>query len=153
MEREQMLCHLTRTTRETHRLIQENLEETPVYGGWVDSKGPRYCPSIEDKIVRFKDKESHQVAALSMLRPGITASRYVERSHHTALQVFLEPEGRNTPELYVQGLSTGLPERLQLALLHTLPGIELNCYGLCILRHPKPCHFCAWRLLATRNAL
>ena len=63
VEREQMLCHLTRTTRETHRLIQENLEETPVYGGWVDSNGPRYCPSIEDKIVRFKDKESHQVAA------------------------------------------------------------------------------------------
>lgn len=56
-----MSCHLTRTTAATHRLIQENLEETPVYGGWVDSKGPRYCPSIEDKIVRFKDKDSHQV--------------------------------------------------------------------------------------------
>lgn len=61
MEREQLACHLTRTTPETHRLIQENLHETPVYGGWVDSKGPRYCPSIEDKIVRFKDKDSHQV--------------------------------------------------------------------------------------------
>lgn len=61
VEREQMPCHLTKTTPETHRLIEENLEETPVYGGWVDSKGPRYCPSIEDKIVRFKDKESHQV--------------------------------------------------------------------------------------------
>ena len=59
-----MPCHLTRTTPETHRLIQDNLEETPVYGGWVDSKGPRYCPSIEDKIVRFKDKGSHQVGPL-----------------------------------------------------------------------------------------
>lgn len=56
-----MDCHLTRTTLETHRMIQENLAETPVYGGWVDAKGPRYCPSIEDKIVRFADKESHQV--------------------------------------------------------------------------------------------
>ena len=61
VERPQLACHLTRTTPETHRLIQENLAETPVYGGWMDSKGPRYCPSIEDKIVRFKDKESHQV--------------------------------------------------------------------------------------------
>lgn len=58
--REQMCCYLTRTTAETHRLINENLLETPVYGGWVTGKGPRYCPSIEDKIVRFKDKESHQ---------------------------------------------------------------------------------------------
>lgn len=56
-----MSCHLTRTTAATHRLIDDNLEETPVYGGWVDSAGPRYCPSIEDKIVRFKDKDSHQV--------------------------------------------------------------------------------------------
>ncbi len=56
-----MDCHLTRTTPETHKMIQENLAETPVYGGWVDSKGPRYCPSIEDKIVRFADKTSHQV--------------------------------------------------------------------------------------------
>lgn len=63
VEREQMACHLTRTTPETHRLIQENLHETPVYGGWVDSTGPRYCPSIEDKIVRFKDKQSHQAGS------------------------------------------------------------------------------------------
>lgn len=96
--RPQMACHLTHTTAETHRLIRENLAETPVYGGWVDAKGPRYCPSIEDKIVRFADKPSHQI--------------------------FLEPEGRTTPELYVQGFSTGLPERLQLALLRTLPGLE-----------------------------
>ncbi|KXZ56465.1 hypothetical protein GPECTOR_1g416 [Gonium pectorale] len=95
--REQMSCYLTRTTADTHKLIRDNLHETPIYGGWVDSKGPRYCPSIEDKIVRFADKDSHQI--------------------------FLEPEGRNTPEMYVQGFSTGLPERLQLALLQTLPGL------------------------------
>lgn len=100
IEREQMYCYLTRTTKSTHLLIEDNLHETPTYGGWVDAKGPRYCPSIEDKIVRFKDKESHQI--------------------------FLEPEGRNVPELYVQGFSTGLPERLQLPLLRTLPGLE-NC--------------------------
>eukprot|EP00238_Polyblepharides_amylifera_P012739 CAMPEP_0196592098 /NCGR_PEP_ID=MMETSP1081-20130531/71736_1 /TAXON_ID=36882 /ORGANISM="Pyramimonas amylifera, Strain CCMP720" /LENGTH=682 /DNA_ID=CAMNT_0041915677 /DNA_START=124 /DNA_END=2172 /DNA_ORIENTATION=- len=96
--REQMCCHLTRTTAATHQLVNENLHETPTYGGWVEAKGPRYCPSIEDKIVRFKDKESHQI--------------------------FLEPEGRDTPETYVQGFSTGLPERLQLAMLRTLPGLE-----------------------------
>ncbi|MGD1904857.1 MAG: tRNA uridine-5-carboxymethylaminomethyl(34) synthesis enzyme MnmG [Leptolyngbyaceae cyanobacterium] len=96
--RPQLPCHLTRTTAETHQIIRDNLHLSPVYGGWVDSKGPRYCPSIEDKIVRFADKESHQI--------------------------FLEPEGRTTPEIYVQGFSTGLPERLQLALLRTLPGLE-----------------------------
>jgi tRNA uridine 5-carboxymethylaminomethyl modification enzyme len=95
---EPMSCHLTRTTAATHRLIRDNLQLTPIYGGFVDSKGPRYCPSIEDKIVRFAEKESHQI--------------------------FLEPEGRDTPELYVQGFSTGLPERLQLELLRTLPGLE-----------------------------
>ncbi|KAI5587717.1 hypothetical protein BDE02_05G053200 [Populus trichocarpa] len=100
IEREQMCCYLTRTTKITHQLIKENLHETPTYGGWVEAKGPRYCPSIEDKIVRFHDKESHQI--------------------------FLEPEGRSVPELYVQGFSTGLPERLQLPLLRTLPGLE-NC--------------------------
>lgn len=98
VEREQMPCHLTRTTAATHQLIRDNLHLSPIYGGWVDSKGPRYCPSIEDKIVRFADKDSHQI--------------------------FLEPEGRNSPEIYVQGFSTGLPEKLQLAMLHTLPGLE-----------------------------
>lgn len=98
VERPQLACHLTHTTATTHAMIEANLHETPKYGGWVESKGPRYCPSIEDKVVRFKDKPSHQV--------------------------FLEPEGRTTPEMYVQGFSTGLPERLQLALLHTLPGLE-----------------------------
>ena len=94
----QMSCHITRTTAATHQLIRDNLHLTPIYGGFIDSKGPRYCPSIEDKIVRFADKESHQI--------------------------FLEPEGRDTPELYIQGFSTGLPERLQLELLRTLPGLE-----------------------------
>ena len=98
IERETMPCHLTRTTAETHRIIQENLHLSPVYGGWVDAKGPRYCPSIEDKIVRFADKESHQI--------------------------FLEPEGRDIPEIYVQGFSTGLPEKIQLAMLRSLPGLE-----------------------------
>ena len=100
VEREQMNCYLTRTTAETHKIIRDNLHLSPVYGGWVDAKGPRYCPSIEDKIVRFADKESHQI--------------------------FIEPEGRSIPELYIQGFSTGLPEKLQLAMLRTLPGLE-NC--------------------------
>jgi tRNA uridine 5-carboxymethylaminomethyl modification enzyme len=95
---EPMSCHITRTTAATHQLIRDNLHLTPIYGGVIDSKGPRYCPSIEDKIVRFADKESHQI--------------------------FLEPEGRDTPEIYVQGFSTGLPEALQLELLRTLPGLE-----------------------------
>ncbi len=94
----QMSCHITRTTKATHELIQKNLHLTPIYGGFIDSKGPRYCPSIEDKIVRFAEKDSHQI--------------------------FLEPEGRDTPEIYVQGFSTGLPESLQLQLLRTLPGLE-----------------------------
>ncbi|NJN86010.1 MAG: tRNA uridine-5-carboxymethylaminomethyl(34) synthesis enzyme MnmG [Leptolyngbyaceae cyanobacterium SL_7_1] len=98
VEREQLPCYLTRTTAETHRLIRDNLHLSPVYGGWVDAKGPRYCPSIEDKIVRFADKDSHQI--------------------------FIEPEGRDSPELYIQGFSTGLPEALQLQLLRSLPGLE-----------------------------
>ena len=162
-----MCCYLTRTTAETHRIINENLLETPVYGGWVSGRGPRYCPSIEDKIVRFKDKDSHQARSPGRLRhtlaiaaqstpcdeqplgglpgtPRRTARRGRERPQrirasappgrrarptHGArsggrAQIFLEPEGRDTPELYVQGFSTGLPERLQLALLRTLPGLE-----------------------------
>jgi tRNA uridine 5-carboxymethylaminomethyl modification enzyme len=103
VEREQMPCHMTRTTPETHRLIRENLHLSPVYGGWVEAKGPRYCPSIEDKIVRFADKESHQI--------------------------FIEPEGRDIPELYIQGFSTGLPETLQILMLRSLTGLE-NCVML-----------------------
>ncbi len=96
----QVSCHITRTTSVTHELIKKNLHLTPIYGGFINSKGPRYCPSIEDKIVKFAEKESHQI--------------------------FLEPEGINTPEIYVQGFSTGLPENIQLELLRTLPGLE-NC--------------------------
>ncbi|MEA5511864.1 tRNA uridine-5-carboxymethylaminomethyl(34) synthesis enzyme MnmG [Crocosphaera sp. UHCC 0190] len=103
VEREQMNCYLTHTTAQTHQLIRDNLHLSPIYGGFIDSKGPRYCPSIEDKIVRFSDKESHQI--------------------------FIEPEGRNIPELYIQGFSTGLPENIQLAMLRTLPGLE-NCVML-----------------------
>ncbi|MEA5534367.1 tRNA uridine-5-carboxymethylaminomethyl(34) synthesis enzyme MnmG [Crocosphaera sp. XPORK-15E] len=103
VEREQMNCYLTHTTAQTHQLIRDNLHLSPIYGGFIDSKGPRYCPSIEDKIVRFSDKESHQI--------------------------FIEPEGRNIPELYIQGFSTGLPENIQLAMLRTLPGLE-NCIML-----------------------
>ena len=102
---EQMSCHITRTTAATHQLIRDNLHLTAIYGGVIDSKGPRYCPSIEDKIVRFADKESHQI--------------------------FLEPEGRDTPEIYVQGFSTGLPEPIQLQLLRTLPGL-----GRCVMLRP-----------------
>lgn len=98
VEKEQMSCYMTRTTAETHKIIRDNLHLSPIYGGWVESKGPRYCPSIEDKIVRFADKESHQI--------------------------FIEPEGREIPELYIQGFSTGLPEKLQLSMLRTLPGLE-----------------------------
>ena len=93
----QVNCHITRTTSKTHELIRNNLHLTPIYGGFIDSKGPRYCPSIEDKIVKFADKASHQI--------------------------FLEPEGLSTPEIYVQGFSTGLPENIQLELLQTLPGL------------------------------
>ncbi|XP_020110136.1 uncharacterized protein LOC109725389 isoform X1 [Ananas comosus] len=127
IERDQMCCYLTRTTKETHQLIRDNLHETPTYGGWVEAKGPRYCPSIEDKIVRFQDKESHQI--------------------------FLEPEGRNVPELYVQGFSTGLPERLQLPLLRTLPGLET-----CVMLRPAyaveydylPAHQCSRSLMTKK---
>lgn len=103
VEREQMNCYLTHTTSATHQVIRENLHLSPMFSGDIDAKGPRYCPSIEDKITRFADKESHQI--------------------------FIEPEGRDTPELYVQGFSTSLPESVQLKMLQTLPGME-NCVML-----------------------
>lgn len=96
--RQTLPCYLTRTTEVTHQLIRDNLHQTPKYGGFMESKGPRYCPSIEDKIVRFADKMTHQV--------------------------FIEPEGRTIPELYIQGCSTGLPEHVQCAMLRTIPGLE-----------------------------
>ncbi len=97
-EREQLPCWLTYTTEDTHRIINENLYRAPLYTGAISSQGPRYCPSIEGKVVRFADKKSHQV--------------------------FIEPEGRDTTEMYVQGMSTSLPEEVQLAMLRTLPGME-----------------------------
>lgn len=96
--REQLPCWLTYTTEDTHRIISENLYRAPLYTGAISSQGPRYCPSIEGKVVRFADKKSHQV--------------------------FIEPEGRDTTEMYVQGMSTSLPEEVQLAMLRTLPGME-----------------------------
>lgn len=96
--RNQLPCWLTYTTEETHRIIDENLTLSAMYSGMKRGTGPRYCPSIEDKIVRFHDKPRHQI--------------------------FLEPEGRNTEEVYVQGLSTSLPEYIQTELLRTIPGLE-----------------------------
>lgn len=98
IEREQLNCYLTRTTERTHQLIRENLHLSPMYSGDIDATGPRYCPSIEDKVVRFADKSSHQI--------------------------FIEPEGRDSPELYIQGFSTSLPEAVQIQMLRTLPGLE-----------------------------
>lgn len=96
--REQLPCHLTRTNQDTHKLIQDNLHRSPMYSGLMDGCGPRYCPSIEDKVVRFADKDSHHL--------------------------FVEPEGKNTYEVYLQGFSTCLPYEVQMAMLHTLPGLE-----------------------------
>ncbi|OIU72937.1 tRNA uridine-5-carboxymethylaminomethyl(34) synthesis enzyme MnmG [Rossellomorea aquimaris] len=95
---DQLPCWLTYTNEETHKLIDENLHRSPMYSGMIKGTGPRYCPSIEDKVVRFHDKPRHQI--------------------------FLEPEGRNTQEVYVQGLSTSLPEDVQQKILSTIPGLE-----------------------------
>ncbi|MHB8985742.1 MAG: tRNA uridine-5-carboxymethylaminomethyl(34) synthesis enzyme MnmG [Eubacteriales bacterium] len=96
--REQLPCWLTYTNDETHRIIRENLHRAPLYTGMIQSLGPRYCPSIETKVVRFADKTSHQV--------------------------FIEPEGRKTSEMYVQGMATSLPEDVQIAMLRSMPGME-----------------------------
>lgn len=96
--REQLPCHQTRTTEATHEVIRANLHESPMYSGMIHGVGPRYCPSIEDKVVRFADKESHSL--------------------------FLEPEGRNTYEVYLQGCSTSLPVHVQNLIVHSLPGLE-----------------------------
>lgn len=95
---DQLPCWLTYTTPTTHEIINENLHLSPMYSGMIKGKGPSYCPSIEDKIVRFADKSRHQI--------------------------FLEPEGRNTKEYYVQGLSTSLPEHVQRRLIESVPGLE-----------------------------
>ena len=95
---DQLPCWLTYTSPETHEIIEANLHLSPMYSGMIKGTGPRYCPSIEDKVVRFNDKPRHQI--------------------------FLEPEGRNTREVYVQGLSTSLPEHVQTRLLKSIPGLE-----------------------------
>src|SRR6266705_377981 len=94
---EQIPCWFTHTTQRTHEIIKANLHRSPLYSGRIKSTGPRYCPSIEDKVVKFSDKTSHQI--------------------------FLEPEGRHTEEYYVNGISTSLPYDLQLELVHTIPGL------------------------------
>jgi tRNA uridine 5-carboxymethylaminomethyl modification enzyme len=94
----QMQCHITYTTPEVHDLIRANLHRAPMYSGQIQSRGPRYCPSIEDKVVRFADKERHQI--------------------------FLEPEGRNTLEYYCNGISTSLPRDVQQRMLRMIPGLE-----------------------------
>lgn len=95
---DQIPCWLTYTSEKTHQMISDNLHRSPMYSGMIKGTGPRYCPSIEDKIVRFHDKPRHQI--------------------------FLEPEGRNTDEVYIQGLSTSLPEDVQRKMLNTVPGLE-----------------------------
>lgn len=95
---DQLPCWLTYTSETTHQIINDNLHLSPMYSGMIKGTGPRYCPSIEDKVVRFNDKPRHQI--------------------------FLEPEGRNTREVYVQGLSTSLPEHVQRQLLTSIPGLE-----------------------------
>ena len=94
----QVPCYIASTTPETHRIIRENVHRSPMYSGQIQSIGPRYCPSIEDKIVKFPDKETHQL--------------------------YLEPEGLNTHEIYVNGMSTSLPVDVQLAILKSIPGLE-----------------------------
>ena len=98
LEREQVSCWLTYTNEETHEIIRENIDRSPIYSGNIKGTGPRYCPSIEDKVVRFADKKRHQV--------------------------FLEPEGLYTNEMYIGGMSSSLPEDVQYRMYHTVPGLE-----------------------------
>ena len=96
--REQLPCYLTYTNDKTHEIIRKNLHRSPLYSGMIHGTGPRYCPSIEDKVVRFADKERHQI--------------------------FIEPLGKDTDEMYVQGMSSSLPEDVQIAMYRTIPGLE-----------------------------
>lgn len=98
IRRPQLSCYLTYTTEETHEIIRKNLHRSPLFSGVIHGIGPRYCPSIEDKVVRFADKKRHQI--------------------------FLEPEGEHTQEYYVQGMSSSLPEDVQRDMLKTLIGME-----------------------------
>ena len=95
---EQVDCYLTYTNEKTHKVIRDNLHRSPLYAGMIEGTGPRYCPSIEDKVVRFSDKPRHQA--------------------------FVEPVGLDTEEMYIQGMSSSLPEDVQIALYHTIPGLE-----------------------------
>ena len=97
-ELKQVDCYLTYTTEETHKIIRENLHRSPLYAGKIEGTGPRYCPSIEDKVVRFSEKPRHQA--------------------------FVEPVGLDTEEMYIQGISSSLPEDVQIAFYHTIPGLE-----------------------------
>ncbi len=98
INRKQVNCWITNTTEETHEIIRAALHRSPMYSGKIDGVGPRYCPSIEDKIVRFAERNSHQI--------------------------FVEPEGLNTRELYPNGISTSLPYDVQVAFVHSIPGFE-----------------------------
>ena len=100
VKKEQESCYLTYTNAKTHEIIRANLHRSPLYGGVIEGTGPIYCPSIEDKVVRFADKERHQI--------------------------FVEPMGENTEEMYIQGMSSSLPEDVQIAMYRTIPGLE-NC--------------------------
>ena len=98
IKRNQVLCWLTYTNEQTHNIIKQNLHRSPMYSGVIEGTGPRYCPSIEDKVVRFADKQRHQL--------------------------FIEPEGENTEEMYIQGMSSSLPEDVQADMYHTVHGLE-----------------------------
>lgn len=98
IQKEQVSCWLTYTNERTHEIIRENLDRSPIYAGVIEGTGPRYCPSIEDKVVKFAEKERHQV--------------------------FIEPEGLHTNEMYISGMSSSLPEDVQLAMYRTVPGLE-----------------------------
>ena len=98
IKRDQISCWLTYTTEETHEIIKENIHRSPLFSGAIEGTGPRYCPSIEDKIVKFPDKNRHQV--------------------------FIEPEGEYTNEMYVGGMSSSLPEDVQYKMYHSVPGLE-----------------------------
>ncbi len=98
VQKEQVPCYLTYTNEETHRIIRENLDRSPLYSGVIEGTGPRYCPSIEDKVVRFPEKDRHQI--------------------------FVEPEGLYTHELYLSGMSSSLPDDVQHDMIHTVPGLE-----------------------------
>ena len=98
VDRPDLPCYITYTNEKTHQIIRDNIHRSPLYGGQIVGTGPRYCPSIEDKVVRFPDRDRHQI--------------------------FVEPEGADTKEMYLNGISSSLPEDVQEAFLHTLPGLE-----------------------------